>query len=158
MSFSAAVCIVASYKSKGTKMPKGFRLLSFLLISYALGLQPASAVVDVQGDAASVQVVARQARLSEVLVSLSQALGIRYETMVNLDSAVDGTYRGPLGDVLARILNGYNYVVSTRDGHTEVTIIDRVGSPVPAVAPTPPQTLPKNTDPAAQWRSEAKKP
>jgi hypothetical protein len=96
--------------------------------------------------------------LSEVLVSLSQAFGIRYETMVNLDTAVDGTYRGPLGDVLARILNGYNYVVSTRDGHTEVTIIDRVGSPATAVPPTPPQTLPKNTDPAAQWRSEAKKP
>ena len=37
------------------------RLLPFLLIAYALGPQPASAVVDVQGDAASVQVVARQA-------------------------------------------------------------------------------------------------
>ena len=139
-------------------MPNASRLLPFLLIAYVLGPQPARAVVEVQGDAASIQVMARQARLSEVLVSLSNAFGIRYESMVNVESAVDGTYRGSLGDVLARILNGYNYVISTRDGHTEVMIIGRVGSPATAVAPTPPHTLPQNTDPAAQWRSEAKKP
>jgi hypothetical protein len=96
------------------RMPNASRLLPFLLIAYVLGPQPATAVVDVQGDAASVQVVARQARLSEVLVSLSQAFGIRYETMVNLDTAVDGTYRGPLGDVLKGHCSGERAAAGAR--------------------------------------------
>jgi hypothetical protein len=126
--------------------------LAALLLALAMGATPVRSAVDVEGDATAVQVVARQAQISEVLVALSARFAMRYDTMINLDSVIDGTYRGPLGHVLARVLSGYNYVVSTREGRIEVIVVERVGSPPVAVAPT--QTaLPPNTNPAAQWRS-----
>jgi hypothetical protein len=43
--------------------------------------------------------------------------------------AVDGTYRGPLADVIADLLRGCNYVLTTREGRTEVLIVGRAGTP-----------------------------
>jgi hypothetical protein len=135
------------------------RLLSLLLISYVLGPRPACAVVDVQGEATSVQVVAHQAQVSEVLSALRNTVGMHYDMRPELDSAINGTYRGPLKEVLARILSGYNYVIGNREGRFELIVIDRAGAA--AVASPQPQALPENKDPAAQWRSNlpaAKKP
>lgn len=134
-----------------SKTPLAPGTLATLFVLYS-GASAVCATVDVQGDAASVQVVDRQAPLSEVLVALSRKVEIRYDAMVNVDGVVDGTYRGTLGDVLARVLNGYNYVVSTREGSTEIIIVERVGSPPAAITPTQTPSLPENTNPAAQWR------
>jgi pantoate kinase len=54
------------------------------------------------------------------------------------------TYRGTLGDVLARVLNGYNYVVRAREGSTVIIIIERVGSPPAVITPTQTPSLPEN--------------
>ena len=137
-------------------MPNPSRLLPFLLIAYVLEPQPACAVVDVQGDAASIQVVADHAHVSEVLSALSKIVFIQHRMTTDLDTVIDGMYRGPLKHVLARVLRGYNYVFVTGGDRLEVIVVGRVGRA--AVAPTILQALPQNTDPAAQWRSETKKP
>jgi predicted RNase H-like nuclease len=59
-----------------------------LFVLYS-GASAVCATVDVQGDAASVQVVARRAPLSEVLVALSRKVEIRYDAMVKVDSVVE---------------------------------------------------------------------
>jgi hypothetical protein len=140
-------------------MPNASQLLPLLLISYLLAPKPAGAVVDVQGEATSIQVVAQQAQISEVLAALRKTVGMRYDMRTDVDSAINGTYRGPLEEVLARVLIGYNYVISNQGDRFEVIVIDRVGTV--AVAPPQPQALPENKDPAAQWRTilpKAKKP
>jgi len=129
------------------------RLMPFLLIvACGLGPNPASASVDVQGDAASIQVVASHAHVSEVLSALSKIVSIQYNMTTDLDTVIDGMYRGPLKDVLARVLSGYNYVFVTRGDRLEIMVVGRAGKAAVA-APTPPQALPQNKDPAAQWRA-----
>jgi hypothetical protein len=141
-------------------MHNTFRLFLFLLVVVSvLGPNPAAASVDVQGDAASLQVVANHAHISEVLSALGKAISMRYDMRPDLDAVIDGMYRGPLKDVLGRVLSGYNYVFVTREGRLEVIVVGRVGRA--AVVPSPRQTLPENKDAAAQWRSNisaAKKP
>ena len=120
-----------------------------LLFALSVGSMPARAAVSVQVDAASVQVVADQATVSEVLNALRSALGIRYDTMANLDSVIGGTYSGSLDNVLGRILRGYNYVIKTRNATVHVIVIGKVGnlpvasgaSPV-ELAPAQPVTPP----------------
>ena len=160
MTGTRAIWVDASrLQHRGAKMSNLSRLLLLLLISHVLGPQPACAVVRVQGEATSVQIVAHQAQVSEVLSELSKTVDMRYDMSPDLDTAINGTYRGPLEDVLARVLSGYNYIIGNREGRFEVIVIDRVGT---AAAPPPqPQALPENKDPAAQWRlnlPEAKKP
>ena len=123
--------------------------LAALCSGLSLGSMPARAAVSVQVDAASVQVVADQATVSEVLGALSSALGIRYDTTANLDSIIGGTYSGSLDNVLARILRGYNYVIKTRNATIHVIVIGKagnlpVGSPASTVelAPGQPATSP----------------
>ena len=120
--------------------------LAALFFGLFLGSMPARAAVRVQVDvdAASVQVVADQATVSEVLSALSSALGIRYDTMANLDSVIGGTYSGSLDNVLGRILRGYNYVIKTRNATIHVIVIGKsgnlpVGSGASPVELAPPQ-------------------
>ena len=123
--------------------------LAALLFGLCLGCMPARAAVSVQVDAASVQVVADQATVSEVLSALSSELGIRYDTMANLDSVIGGTYSGSLDTVLGRILRGYNYVIKTRNATIHVIVIGKAGnSPVGSGAsPVEPAPAPSATPP-----------
>jgi hypothetical protein len=129
-----------------------------LLVGVVVGSTSVCAAVEVQGDATSIQIVAHDAPISVVLSALSQTLSVRIHATTSLDSVINGTFRGPLKDVLARLLSGYNYVITTGESSIEVKVVGKVGNaPVVARAQT---ALPANTNPAAQWRSPfpAKKP
>jgi len=122
-----------------------------LVLTGAAPMTPARAAVQVEGDAAALRVDARQAPVDEVLAALGTALKIRYRAAAPLDGVVDGTYRGSLREVLANVLEDYNYVIKTADGQTELVVIGRRGRR-PAVAASPPSTgLAAN--PATQWRT-----
>jgi hypothetical protein len=111
---------------------------------------PARAAVQVEGDAAALRIAARQAPVAEILAALGNALKIRYRAAAPLDGVIDGTYRGSLREVLADVLEDYNYVIKTADGQTEVVVIGRRGQR-PMVAPPAPAGLAAN--PATQWRT-----
>jgi hypothetical protein len=67
-----------------------------------------------------------QARLADVLTALAR-FNIRYRSPVVLNKVIDGTYGGPLGHVLSRLLAGYNYAIKQDDAEIDVIIVSRYG-------------------------------
>ena len=60
----------------------------------------------------------------DVLSALAR-FNIRYRSSTGLDEVLDGTYAGPLGQVVGRLLNGYDYAAK-RDGlKLEVTVFGK---------------------------------
>lgn len=80
-----------------------------------------------QGDPAAVQLEVHRTTVAAVLAALSTAYRISYQSATALDQARDGTYSGPLGQVIARMLAGYNYVIKNDGEALTVIIIGRTG-------------------------------
>jgi hypothetical protein len=107
---------------------------------------PVLAEVQVRGSLEAVTIEARDISVEEVLAALSQAFGMDYQSSVDLDKPLYGTYVGSLSRVLMRILQGYNFVLKTGNGSIALTV---VGTPhVPAATSAPP-TLATVGDPQA---------
>ena len=110
----------------------GGRKLALAVLLYALTLGASVAwartQVSIEGDSAHVRLEARNAPLSEVLSTLEQTFPVRHRTAVALDQSIVGTYRGPLRQVLSRLLDGFSYyVVDTAEGRMDVTVLSRRG-------------------------------
>jgi hypothetical protein len=91
----------------------------------------------IEGDAAALHVEVQQTTIAEVLSAL-ESFNIRYRSSTGLDEAVNGTYAGSLGHVVARLLNGYNYATKQDGPRLEVTIFGKRGEfavPAPIVIP-----------------------
>ena len=118
----------------------GGRKLALAVLLYALTLGASVAwartQVSIEGDSAHVRLEARNAPLSEVLSTLEQTFPVRHRTAVALDQSIVGTYRGPLRQVLSRLLDGFSYYVAdTADGGMEITVVGRL---MMANGPSPP--------------------
>ena len=72
------------------------------------------------------QLDVHQATLADVLTALGR-FNIQYRSQVVLNKMVDGTYAGPLGHVLSRLLAGYNYAIKQGDAEIDVIIVSRHG-------------------------------
>ncbi len=110
----------------------------------------------VQGNINAVIIEIRDAPMAEVLSALAAAFKLRYRTTATLDGPVSGTYRGSPQQVLARLLDGYNYVVKKEAGPLEVLVLGRRGDR--AIAAPRPQAPPAAnaagaTSLARQWRT-----
>jgi hypothetical protein len=91
----------------------------------------------IEGDAAALHVAVQQTTLADVLSAL-ESFNFRYRSSIGLDEALDGTFAGSLGHVVARLLNGYNYATKQDGSRLEVTIFGRRGEfavPAPIVIP-----------------------
>jgi hypothetical protein len=87
--------------------------------------------VRVKGDA-TLELDVHQARLADVLTALAR-FNIRYRSPVVLNKVIDGTYAGPPGHVLSRLLAGYNYAIKQGDAEIDVIIVSEHGEPaIPA--------------------------
>jgi hypothetical protein len=87
----------------------------------------AVAEVRIEGTPAALQVTTGQDAVADVLAALATNLGVKYRTSVPLDRAANAAYTGSLRDVIARLLDGYNYVLR-RDGEaTEVVVFGQRG-------------------------------
>ena len=107
---------------------------------------PAHAEVKVAGTPAAVRVVAEGDRVADVLAAMAAAFNLRYRATIPLERATSGTYAGPLKDVLARVLDGYSYVIRHEGEATEIVILGRRGAESGAAEPPPAKTF------ASQWR------
>jgi hypothetical protein len=125
----------------------GVCLLTFL---FAASLTCARADVRVGGDIAAVRVDANQAQISEVMSALRAPFNVRYRTSIPLDGVINGSFTGSLGSVLARLLEGFNYVVKTERDTIEVVIVGRKGERAIPIAQPP---APPGKSLASQWRS-----
>jgi hypothetical protein len=117
------------------------RAATALLLVSALGVASTSARADVsvEGDIRAVRLHVSHASVSEVLDALGATFDLRHRTSIPLDRAVHGTYSGRLDQVIASLLNGYNYYLVYKNGHgVEVVVLGTPGKAVAAALPKPP--------------------
>jgi hypothetical protein len=100
----------------------------------------ACAGVLVEGTPAAVRITTEQAAISDVLAAVTGNFNAKYRSAVPLDAPAGAAYAGSFAQVIARLLDGYNYVVK-RDGQiTEIVVFGRRGEmaiPPPARSAPP---------------------
>ena len=136
-------------------MPRPIRSLrlgcaaALLTATFALGVAaPARAEVNVAGTPEAVRVTADHAAIADVLAAVAASFKARYRSAIALDAPADAAYAGSFGQVIARLLDGYNYVVKRERDGTEIVVFGRRGE----VAIPPPA---RTTAPAgilSRWR------
>ncbi len=113
------------------------RCLLAALAALACGLATtASAEVHVEGNAGALRVTTSGDPLSDVLSAFGAVLPVKYRTAVPLEDKVSGAYSGSLSQVVARLLDGYNYVIKRDREQAEIIVFGRKGEA--AVAPAVP--------------------
>jgi len=70
--------------------------------------------------------------LSDVLTTLGARWPVRYRSSVPLNVEIAGAYSGSLSQVVARLLDGYNYVIRRDGGLTEIIVFGARGEAVVA--------------------------
>ena len=101
--------------------------------SHAIG-----ADVRVQGSTDAVRVEAHDATRGEILAALAERFALSWRGATD-SSSLTATFEGSLREVVKRVLEGYNCVISTKDGRLEVVVV----SPGSAVAVPPPRPVPR---------------
>ena len=108
----------------------------------------ARAEIHIKGSASNVHVYARDATVADVLAALAERFGLRVLGTVG-DRRISADFDGSLRQVITRVLDGYNYVISTRGDGMEVMVLSTASShavPPPIYAPP--------TYPAAKLRRD----
>jgi hypothetical protein len=119
---------------------------ALLLALCACGV--ARAGVLVEGTAAAVRVTAEQAAISDVLAAVTGNFNARYRSAVPLDAPAGPAYTGSFAQVIARLLDGYNYVVKRDGPTTEIVVFGRRGE----VAIPPPARSAPPAGILSRWR------
>jgi len=101
----------------------------------------AYAEVSVQGTPEALHVEAKSATVGQVLGALRDTYGLTYQSEIPLGRQVSGTYVGPLPKVLARLLEGTNFVLTHSGNNFQVVITSSAG-PQP-ISPPPGMPEPK---------------
>ncbi len=108
----------------------------------------ARAGVLVEGTPAAVRVTAEQAAISDVLSAVATNFNARYRSAVPLDAPAGPAYAGSFAQVIARLLDGYNYVVKRDGPATEIVVFGRRGE----VAIPPPARSAPPAGILSRWR------
>jgi hypothetical protein len=104
----------------------------------ACGLATAAcAEVHVEGNPAALRFTASGDALSDVLAAFAAQWPVTYRTSVPLNAEIEGAYSGSLSQVVARLLDGYNYVIKQEPGLTEIIVFGKQGEAA-VVAPVRP--------------------
>ena len=115
-------------------------------------LGPASAASEVEGEPNAVKLRAENASIREVLDSISAKFKVSYRLPPTLTRSMTGEYSGTLNQVLARILDGNDYVVDMSDDTVRIVVLGASGgqaSPTSAVAAVVAVSTPASGDQAA---------
>ena len=120
--------------------------VSVAVLSTMLG--PASAASEVRGRPDDMQLRAENASIREVLDALSADFRVTYRLAPNVSRVVTGLYSGTLNQVLARILDGHDYIVEVSDDGVQIVVLGASGATAsapsgPAIAASPYPVAPK---------------
>lgn len=132
------------------------KLIGFALVAITFASAPASAASEVQGDLADMQLLVDNASTKEVLHALSTSFGLVYSLPANVGRNTSGAYSGTLRQVLARILDGTDYILKVSDSTVEVVVLGASG--VATVASADPPIARKTTVVPAALSSKAPPP
>jgi hypothetical protein len=109
-----------------------------VVAALACGLATAaSAEVHVEGNPAALRFTASGDALSDVLAAFAAQWPVTYRTSVPLNAEIEGAYSGSLSQVVARLLDGYNYAIKQESGLTEIIVFGKQGEAA-VVAPVRP--------------------
>jgi hypothetical protein len=108
------------------------------------------AEVRVNGNATALRIDASQSQVAEILSALGPTFHVRVTASIALDKHINGRYTGSLGQLLSRVLDGYNYVIKRQGTAIEVVVIGTRGDRAVAVEPLKPAPT-KSL--AAEWRT-----
>jgi hypothetical protein len=125
-----------------TLSPKALSIVGLLLA--ALNASSVRAEVSVQGPATDVRVEARGATVAEILAALGERFELRFRGQP-ANRPVTATFAGPLRRVLARVLDGNDYVIESRGTGVEVIVLG-VGAPRQALPPVPAAIVRRRVD------------
>jgi hypothetical protein len=89
--------------------------------------QDGTGSLQVQGDAAAVHLDIRKTAIKDVLARLAGTFDVSFRSRTALDEVRDGTYRGSLRQVIARVLDGYDYAIKQEQSKLDVFIFEKVG-------------------------------
>lgn len=101
----------------------------WLVVAVLCVTLPAHAEVKIDGDAASLKVEAKDAKISEVMKALG-AFNVKLRMPRQLDRPVSGSYSGRLREVLTRILDqqNYNFIIGPAPSNgLDVMVLDIKG-------------------------------
>ena len=121
-------------------------LLSIVGVFLAvLQSHPVCAQISVQGPVENIRLEAHDATVEEILAVLRARFDLHYRDTA-LNRRVTGTYEGPLRRILARVLDGYDYVIGPHGANIEVIVVS-TGAPRQArPAPAPPPVVRRRID------------
>jgi hypothetical protein len=119
----------------------GHRFLPAVMAAVLLlAAPPAHAQDTVPGTPEIVRIELKDVSVEDALGALRDAYGLSWRSNVPLTGRVSGTFDGPLPQVLARLLDGMNYVLTSSGNRFHVAIVSAAGAqPIPgapAAAPT----------------------
>jgi hypothetical protein len=109
--------------------------------------QFAYAEVRVSGSANNLTIETQGASLDEILRALRTVFKFQYRDIGALHDVISGTYSGSLRNVLARLLEGHNYVMHGSPDNLSVEILAQKDAPAPGrgvnavAAPAGPEPL-----------------
>ncbi len=122
----------------GGPLAAAFMASCVFATTLSLTLNDASAKTKVERKPDAVTLTAEDAPIGEVLAALSSKFGLVYTPTPGLNRTVGGAYSGSLREVLTRVLDGCDYVVSYSGDEIELKVMGQSDStalpPQPAVA------------------------
>jgi hypothetical protein len=128
-----------------TRYVRKARLVALVAIGglFCLGAgSAAQAAASVQTIADTLVLKTEQVSLKEALDVLASKFAVTYQIPSDLDTRVSGTYTGTLNQVLARLFDGFNYMITRTDERTDIIVLGPSGggtqlTPVLPAAPAP---------------------
>jgi hypothetical protein len=105
-----------------------------MALAAMLAIAPTSLLAEaqVQGSAEAVRIETQNSSIEEVLAALGNAFDVRYRSSANLAKQLSGTYEGSLQRVVARVLEGYDFVLRNNKGKIEITVLGTRNAAAPA--------------------------
>jgi len=96
----------------------------------------ACAEVHVEGNPVAVRVTTSQDAIADVLSAFAATFNVQYRTAIPLDAAASKSYSGSFGQVISRLLDGYNYVIKKDQETIEIVVFGRRGEVAIPAQPT----------------------
>ncbi len=108
--------------------PQALFLLALFTILIQALLGRALAEVHVTGERNAIAIEAREASVEELLSALSETYDLHYRVSAGLDVPISGSFAGPLPQVLARVLQRYDFAIETSANGVSVAVYGASGS------------------------------
>jgi hypothetical protein len=163
---NSGVCMTTDRRNSPACLVSG-QYGALLIGTFITVMAPAThAETRLMGQVDAIRIEVRDASLEEVFDALGASYGLRFRSVTPLGGRFSGTFEGPLLQVVARMLDRYDYIVKKTDSVIDIAVLGAhgtVASPTnipparikPVEAAAPPSPAPSIRKPAAAGASAA---